>query len=331
MPTTSETIQYDSFFTLTLKNYSKQLEKNFLEYRPAVSILFDQYAHKDTRGGRIWQGIAEYGINNTVKFFAGAETFSQEVAQVAQPIMYPWKYLGGSVSMTKTEMLENSGPVALADLLEVRVKQALRTMNLVIGQEIFSDGSNYGGQTFQGLGAIISATPSTDPSTGAVGGLSAATWNFWRNNFQAAGDTFANKGVNGATGDYVLRNWNNCTDGMAETPTHVVSDQTLWEAYNRTNLQPVRYVDEIKGTADLTFRALEYQGRKWVWDRQAPALNLLFLNTKHVHFMTDPRCFFQWTEDMSYPNQLAYTRLVALRLALVARSRMFLGRLTFTG
>lgn len=323
MPTTTETTTYDSFVTLTIKNYEKKLNKQFLEYRPAVNILFDNYKHTDTKGGRIWQGIAEYGVNPTVKFFDGADTFSQEVTQVAQPIMYQWRYMGATISLLKTEMLENSGPVALADLTEVRLKQCLRTMNLIIGNEIFSDGTNYGGKTFVGLAAAVSTTPSADPASGSLGGLSAATWNWWRNNATTSFGSFAANGVNGSASDLVLRQFNNCTDGMVERPTDIISDQATWEFYNKTNIQPVRYVDQVNATADLSFKALEYQGIKWVWDRQCPTGRTYILNRNHIHFMVDPRYMFEWTSDLQYPNQLAYTRIVGLRLFMCTRVRMF--------
>jgi hypothetical protein len=318
MPTTSETINYDSFLTLTIKNYSDKLEKNFLQWRPIVNLLFDNWSRTDTRGGRIWQGIAEYGQNPTTKFFDGADTFDQTPTQVAQPIQYQWRYLGAAVSMTKTEMLENSGPVALADLAETRMKQAVRTGVLVLGQECFGDGTNYGGKTIVGLATAVSTTP----SSGSVGGLDPSTWSWWRNNATTSFGSWAANGVNGSATDGVIRQFNNCTDGMVDRPTAIVSDQTTWEYYNRTNLQPVRYILP-ETTADLSFRALEYQGMSWYWDRQCPAGRAYILNNNYIHFKVDPRFKFEWTAPMSYPNQLAFTRILGLRLVLVTTSRMF--------
>lgn len=325
MPTTQEIINYDSFLTLTIKNYSDQLQKNFLQYRPSVSVLMDEYGHTDTRGGRIWQGMAEYGTNPTGKFFDGPDTFDQTPAQVAQPIQYQWRYLGSAVSMTKTEMLENSGPVALANLAEVRIRQAVRTMVLILGNETFGNGTNYGGKTIAGLASAISTTP----STGAVGGLDPATWTWWRNNAITSFGSFAANGVNGSAQDLVLRQFNNCTDGMFDRPTCIISDQTTWEFYNRTNLQPVRYIGTNNparegNAADLSFKALEYQGMKWYWDRQCPTGRMYYLNTNYIHYVIDPRFQFDWTDPMTYPNQLAYTRICGLRLFLATKNRMFL-------
>jgi len=315
LPPTSS-ITYDSFFTLTINNYSTVLEKNFLEYRPGLMVLFDQFGKTDTRGGRFWQGIAEYGTNPSAKYYAGVDTFAQESSQVAIPLVYEWKYLGAALSMTQQEMLENSGPVALADITELRLRQTMRTLALLINQEIYGDGTNYDGKTFVGLGAAISAA-----TTNTVGGISGTEYPWWKNNFTSSAGSFATYGV-GGTGDKGLNLWNNCSDGT-ETPECIISDQNLFEAYNKTNVQYIRYVDA--SSADLSFQALTYQGKKWYWDRQCPAWTMYMLNRKSIHFVTDSRFKFKWTSPMGYPNQYAFTRLVGLRFFLKTANRMFLG------
>ncbi len=315
MPPTSS-ITYDSFFTLTINNYSSVLEKNFLEYRPGLMVLFDQFGKTDNRGGRYWQGIAEYGTNPSAKYYAGVDTFSQESAQVALPIVYEWKYLGAALSMTQQEMLENSGPVALADITELRLRQTMRTLALLINQEIYGDGTNYDGKTFVGLGAAVASTP-----TNTVGGLSGSEYPWWKNNAIPSAGAWPTYGVGGTT-DRVLNLWNNCSDGT-ETPDCIISSQDLWELYNKTNVQYIRYVDQ--NTADLTFSALTYQGKKWYWDRQCPAYTMYMLNKRSIHFVVDPRFKFKWTTPMGYPNQYAFTRLVGLRFFLKTANRMFLG------
>lgn len=322
MPPT-QTITFDSFFTLTLNNFSTALEKNFLEYRPGLMVLFDQFGKTDTRGGRFWQGIAEFGINPSAKYFSGVDTFGQEVAQVAAPMIYEWKYLGASLSMSQQELLENSGPVALADITELRLRQTTRTLALLINQEIYGDGTNYDGKTFVGLGAAISPA-----GTNVLGGLDPAEYPWWKNNSVQGAGAWGTYGVGGAN-DKVLNLWNNCSDGTM-TPECVISDQSLFEAYNRTNVTYMRYVDT--NSADLTFQSLAYQGKKWYWDRQCPAATMYMLNRQSIHFVTDSRFKFKWTAPMGYPNQYAFSRLVGLRFFLKTTNRMFLGTASgFTG
>lgn len=329
MAAPAENFSYDTFFAKTITRYTKDLHENFLKWRPAVEILFDRYAHSDNGGGRIWQGIAEYGQSSNVKFFNGSDTFSQEPTQTSLPIQYNWRYMGGSVSISKTEMLENSGPVALANITEGRINQVLRTMNLLLGNEIYSDGTNYGGQTITGLAAGIAQ------NTTAVGGLDPNSYEWWKTNITNAG-AWSTDGINGSTQDLFLTTYNNCTDGAAEHPTDILCSQDLYERYVRTSTQLVRYVREGDGqsSSDLTIKGLDYHGIPMQWDRQftTPTSNIgaYFLNRSYVHFLVDPRFKFEWTAPLSYPNQWMFNRIVGLRLALVYKVRMFNGLITFT-
>lgn len=319
MPTTAETINYDSFLATTIKNYSKEMKGQYLMRRPAVGLLFDEYRKTDTRGGRTWQGMVDYGQSATAQFFSGSDTFSTQPQQVAQPIQYNWTYLGGSVAMTKTEQLENSGPVALASLLDTRMKQLNRTFDLIIGNEIFSDGTNFGGKSFIGLAAAISTTP----TVGTVGGLNPATWPFWQNNAATAFGSFAANGPNGTT-DAWITTWNNCTDGDI-APDFTISAQNVWEWYHKTTNVPVRFVRPggQGDSADITWRSLEYMGKPWYWDRQCPAGRAYLLRTEDTYFMVDPRYLFEWTAPLTYPDQLAFTRICGLRFFLLTNRRMF--------
>lgn len=319
MPVTNiEPSQFDTFMTATIKNYDTQLQKNFLKYRPAVSLLFDQFSHKDTQGGRYWQGIAEWGSNQSVKFFTGADTFSQEVTQTALPIQYEWKYMGASFSFTKPESLENRGQSALFDIAESRLRQVLRSMNTIIGQQIYSDGTMYGGKSFIGLAAGISTTP----TTGTVGGINSATYSFWQNGARTSCGSFAANGVKGSATDYVFEAWNNATDGQMDEPKWIISSQDVFQFYNQTLLGTVRYLEPRK-TGDLSWSALEYQGKPWYWDRQCPSGRLYGINTDYLHFYVDPAFLFDWSEPKSYPNQFAFTRLCGTRFFLCHKARMF--------
>ena len=130
----------------------------------------------------------------------------------------------------------------------------------------------------------------------------------------------------GAVADGVTDNltaFNNATDGMTDSPNVILSDQATLEYYNRTLLSTTRYLDAQSKTGDLSFRALEYQGIKWYWDRQCPSGRLYGLNTNYIHFVTDPAMLFDWSEPLTYPNQMAFTRLCGTRILLRCTSRMF--------
>ena len=96
-------------------------------------------------------------------------------------------------------------------------------------------------------------------------------------------------------------------------------------AYQKTCNVPVRFVRPggQGGTADVTWEAREYTGRPWYWDRQCPAGRAYMLRKDDVFFMVDPRFLFKWTGDLTYPDQMAFTRLCGLRFFMETNRRMF--------
>jgi len=327
------TIPFDTFFTATIKNFKKGLEKNFLDYRPVVSVMMDNYKKTDTAGGRIYQTSAAYGYNSTTKWFQGAETFDQTPAQTALPLIYQWFYLGSAVSTTRTEQVENRGKVALFNILQSRIDQAMRTMTTDLGTALYGDGSGFNNLAPVGLAGMISTTPTVDLTPRPVGGLS-ATNVWWRNNAVTSFGSFAANGVKGTSQDLVYSTMNLCTDGAVKRPKVILSAQDVAGYYNQTNLGIVRYIDVPGQKADLTFqgengssgqfiRGLYYEGIPWIWDRQCPSGRMYMFDPEDFFVTTDPSMFFEWTDNLQYPYQLAWGKIVSLRLSVCAVARMF--------
>lgn len=329
------TIPFDTFFTATITNFKKGLEKNFLEHRPIVTVMMNEYKKTDTNGGLIYQTSAAYGYNSTTKWFRGAETFDQTPAQTALPLNYNWFYLGSAVATTRTEQAENRGKVALFNILSSRVDQAMRTMTTDLGTALYGDGSGFGPGNLVpvGLGGILSTTPTVDLSPKPVGGLSSSNvW--WRNNAVTSAGSFAANGVKGTSQDLVWSTMNLCTDGAVKRPRVILSASDVAGYYNQTNLGIARYVNVNSGKGDLSFqgeannsgqfiRGLYYEGIPWIWDRQCPAGRFYMLDPEDMFVMTDPSMFFEWTEPLQWPNQLAFGKIVSLRISVVAVARMF--------
>lgn len=319
----STTINYDSFFTSTTQKFETELQKNFIAYRPGVNLLMDSYGHKES-GGWAVQTPLEYGNNSTTKFFQPYDSIDTTPSEFAVPALYNWRQVGSSATVSEVEKVANSGKEKLFDLTAGRIRQAVRSMTNLVSSELYSDGTSFGGNTFQGLAAGISTTPTSDPSSGAVGGVSAASYVWWQNNATTSAGSFAAHGVKGSSDDLVFQMFNNCTDGDMDRPTAILSAQDVFGFYNQTLLSTVRYVDPLQ-KGDLSFGGLYYQDMPWYWDRMCPAGRMYFVNTKYVHFYVDPMMMFRWTEPRTWPNQVVDIRLLLLRLTLVYKDRMFLG------
>jgi hypothetical protein len=58
-------------------------------------------------------------------------------------------------------------------------------------------------------------------------------------------------------------------------------------------------------------------------DRQCPTGRAYALQLEDIYFMVDPRFLFKWTGDLTYPDQMAFTRLCGLRFFMKTDRRMF--------
>ena len=323
MAAPSQTINYDTFFTSTIVNYQKGLTKNFIESRPALEVFFDNFKHMDT-GSYAIQKSVEYGQNSNTRTFDGFDVIDVTPSEFALPVQYPWRNFASSAAISRTDLIANSSSKEkLFDLFEGRIRQAVRSVRNLMGNEIYSDGTNFGGRTIIGLAAAIYTTPTSNPASGALGGIDAASNPFWRNNATTSFGSFAAYGPKGTSTDKFISTWNNCTDGPNEMPTHIFSDQTTWEYYNASNTGAIVINDPNHGTSDLSFQTLRYQGRPWYWDRQCPSGRAYFINANYHKMWVDSQMNFTWSEDRTWPNQFVLIRLLAVRVAFVHTARMF--------
>ena len=58
-------------------------------------------------------------------------------------------------------------------------------------------------------------------------------------------------------------------------------------------------------------------------DRQCPTGRAYFIRKDDTHMVVDPRFLFEWTGPLTYPDQLAFTRLCGVRFFMRHQRRMF--------
>jgi len=241
MSNPQDIINFDSFTTSTLKKYDPTLRKNFIEYRPSVNVLMDNYGHKES-GGYAIQTPAEFG-NNTAdtKFFSPYDQIGTTPSEYALPTIYPWRHCASSATVSEIEKVANTGREKLFDFMDGRIRQAVRSLVNLIGSEIYSDGTSFGGNTIIGLAAAVSTTPAVDPASGPVGGITAADHVWWQNNAITNCGSWAANGTNGSVQDLVITGYNNSTDGEFDRPSAALCAQNVFE-FNSDS----RITDEIE-------------------------------------------------------------------------------------
>ena len=262
---------FDAVLTTTLRNYNTKLADNvlnnneFLRYMKTKGrVMLD--------GGSVITEELMYAENDTVTSFSGLDAISLDRQDDLTAAEYNWKQVGGSVVMSSTDMLRNSGRSKIIDLLKAKIQVCEKTISNRVATMLFGDGTGNAGKDFLGLDAIVSTTP----AVGVLGGIdrSLAANVFWRNQADTAGFSFA------AAGPSRFSAMHRSLMRGADKPNLIVCGTDVYgymqgTAYNRAfHANPA--------LADMNFHALMFEGIDVIFDPNCPSDRAYFLNTEYL-------------------------------------------------
>lgn len=318
-----QTVNLDTLISTSLQNLDTGMVDNVIKAVPLAKYLLDENARRTAGGTRIYAPLL-YGYNNTVTWFNMSDYIDVSPQEAVTAAQYRWCNLVGAITLFGEEEAANSGDAKIEDFAEAKIRQLELSMARQINQASYGDSSGFFGAAPDGLSNLIfqTATPA-DPPTGSVGGISAVTFPFWRNNATIGTPTYSVSGAMGSgSPDLQLRMYNLCNDG-AERPTLILSDNSVFESYHINAAGHYRTVDSKD--IDLGFDGTTYKGIPWIWDRDCQAGTQWFINTKYLHSYVDPNRFFKATDWMPTINQDGKVLRIHLRMNNVCTNRMLQG------
>lgn len=263
---------FDAIASTTLQNYSKKLADNVSNNVPFYKLMKSKDKLEVRDGGRTIVEPLLYGENDTVTSFTGLDQLSTNEQQGIDAAEYNWKQVGGTIVISHTDLLKNTGRDAVINLLDARIQQAEITVTNKMATMIFGDGTGNAGKDFLGLDAIVSTTP----AVGILGGIDRSNPlnAFWRNKANVGGFSFAAAGPSQFSS--MVRQ---LTRGMDKPDLIVVGSDVYGymqgQAFNRT------FFDNPK-LADMNFQALKFEGIDVIFDSTCPSDRAYFLNTKYL-------------------------------------------------
>jgi hypothetical protein len=150
-----------------------------------------------------------------------------------------------------------------------------------------------------GLDNIIA----TDPTTGTVGGINAATSTWWRNQYKdMSALSFATDGL-----VWMDNMVNNCED-KGERLDLILTSQALYELYTQEigSLQQVIPTEKTRNKiADLGFRNTWFKEIPLFFDKNAPsATKMYFINAEYLHAVGLSSEWFDMTAWKEPANQV---------------------------
>lgn len=313
--------------TTTLRNRTGKLADNVSENNALLMRLKKKGKVKPVSGGRTIVQELEYAENGTFKRYSGYETLDISPSDVFTGAEFDWKQAAVAVSISGLEMLQNSGPEAILDLLESRISNAEKTLVNNIAADCYSDGTADGGKQIGGLQLLIDSTP----STGTVGGIDASTTigSFWRN---IAGTGTAATAANiqtlmNAVALQLVRG--------TDRPDLIVAGTNKYKFY-LDSLQTIQRItsEEMAGAG---FTSLKYFGHGGAADvvldggvgGACPTDSMFFINTDYLFFRPHAdRNFVPLGDDRYATNQDAMVKLIGFAGNMTVSNRRLQGVLT---
>lgn len=161
--------------TLTGRDRSKALKDAVRDNHPLMQAMDAHGGIRRAPGGRTILEEALSGQNSSVSWVGESGSVTLADQKVADAAEFVWKFLLGSVSWTKAEVLKNSGGgmTKYIDLLDTKFQALEASMENVFHGGMNSNGTGSGGLQLGGIVHLVSTTP----STGTVGGIDRSSAN----------------------------------------------------------------------------------------------------------------------------------------------------------
>lgn len=280
----SPNVNATELVTTTLENRSGVMADNMSDNNGLLRRLKKKGNVKLVDGGRVIERELEYADNSTVKRYSGYEPLNVSPSDVFTMAEYSWKQMAAAVTISGLEELINSGSSKLLDLLELRIKNAEKSMTNTLSADVYSDGTADNGKQMGGLQLLIA----DDPTTGTVGNINRANSNstFWRNQkWQATSDGGSAITAANIQPKHMNPLWYKLNRGL-DKPDLIIFGNDYFALYEQSLVAIQRITDSKEG--DAGFQTLKFKGVDVLLDGgqggNCPLLHGYFLNTDYIFY-----------------------------------------------
>ncbi len=253
----------------------------------------------------------EVARNTTAKFYDGYDLLDVTAQDNHTAAQFKWKQAAASVSISGREAnIQNRGESALMNLLNMKQKNAERSLRDIINQKLH--GAANTAKDIQSLVTLIDATST-------IGDINSTTNTYWQS-LVAAGGVFAAQGV---------ADWRHEYNGLKNrqgNPDMLITTQTIFEAYEATMTPQIRYTSLDMG--DTKFRDLEFAGAKVRFDDQCASGVTYFLDSDAIQLFVSENVNFIYNDFVRPPDQDAKVAQFLVGLELATSNRRLLGKVT---
>jgi hypothetical protein len=324
---------YTDILATTIENRSRKIADNVASNNALLARLKSRGKVKPFSGGhKIIQELS-FAENANTGWYSGYDLLPVGVSDVISAAEFTIKQAAVPVVISGLEQLQNSGKEAILDLMEGRLSVAEKSMQNLISDGIYSDGTGSGGKEITGLNAAVPVDPSSD----TYGNINSATYSFWQNytyDSTAYTSTTIQEGMNTA--------WAALVRG-ADRPDLIVADNTAWKIYLASLQAQQRFTNT--DSADAGFPSIKFMDADVILDggiysvssagttgaAGTPTGTMFFLNTNYIFFRPHrDRNMVPLSPNRRYAtNQDAEVQILAWAGNMTCSGRQFQGRIDF--
>lgn len=315
---------WDSYTVAVMAKRAPTLAKQTIDDNPLLEAM-TQREISSNMGLRIEVPL-EIGRNPNAGYLQSFDAMMEIVpTDVAAMAVYKPSLLACPIRFNQGEKKIDSGPEAYANLIDLRMNQARRTMAEILNQSLYGTGANL--KTI-GLGAYIPTTVGTN----TVGTISESNAPFWKSQVRTGAGSWAANGHNGTANDYMLDMWITCSssaNGQKGSPDLLIADPLVYQYYSASEGQKIRITTNNPGLGGVYDSSLTYRGVPIVFDKMADAATVYFIHKGNFKWYVAPGFNMDVSPMRPVANQPFVDYCVlALYHQLVCDRRQLLGKIT---
>ncbi len=312
----------DDLYTTTWNNRKKEVTDSIFTATPLTKALLAKGGIKmDGTGGRYLEIPLSYAKNETVKSIGRGDTVSLSETKFMTVAQFEWKYLAGSIIRYFVDDTKNKSVQQHINWANAKIDNLRDSLTDQLEIQIFGDGTGNAGKDFDGLGNIVSITPT---ASATVANIPQATYTWWQNRQKTA---------TGAASVYLLSDMRNLANTSSEGKTRmwpniIVTTQVVAELYADEVLEQ-RSIIQTSGNDAEPVMGDAWHGIEIMWSSQCPSGRMYMLNSQYFGLNIDPDVNFEMTDWKAIPNQVNdRVCQIVLKGNVISSRRLSLGVLT---
>lgn len=292
---------FTEMVTTTLRHTDVKIADNVSNHNALLNVMKRKNKIDTVSGGYEIQVPLEYAENGTYQRYQGYDQLDTGASDVLTSAKYEWKQVALHVTASGRELRMNNGKEAMKKLVKARVNNAKHTAANNMSVDIYSDGSLT--NQVAGLANIIQTN-----GQGTVGGISAATYAFWRNKFKEMTGTDIAAAPTAANAASLLGDMNDLwlsTVRGADKPDLIVSTHDLYALFELGQQDKQRYASA--DLAEAGFESLKYKSADLVFDDNTNFGTtdelMYFLNCDYLYMVQHSDAQWSTEEEKQPVNQ----------------------------